>query len=866
MKPIEINIKEAHGIGRNAEPITIGIPFKKGELYKLEQLCLYHLDDIIPCQVSSTANWHDTSVKWILLKFQIDLTAQSEKTLTLALNELEYLNLAQEITNSKQISIEDLGNKLTINTGQTTFVLNKNELKPIEQIIQNKKIILDNQQNFIILKDQQSNILKPLIKSVNFEHNKNDICSTITLKGHFASNVEQVCVFFSTNLTFYAGKSTIKWDFTIHNPKSAQHKAGLWDLGDEASFYFKELSSQFLMVSDSIVSWKEDTLSQWKKSSDKQLLIYQDSSGGVNWDSINHLNSQGNISLQTKGYQCIENDKLIHHADRASPFIHIKSKNYQFSAYIKQFWQNFPKAIEIKNQHLSLSLFPQQYNDGFELQPGERKTHSLYLDFSDDKNALAYCQYPLIATLNISYYAQSHVLPWLPKTFKANQLDDLIHEGIEGDDSFFVKREIIDEYGWRNFGDLFADHESLYNTKNQLNISHYNNQYDPIYGFARQFILSGDQRWFELMSDLAQHVADIDIYHTTDDRHEYNGGLFWHTNHYVKAATCTHRTFSIQHKQDDPQTGGGPGSEHCYTSGLATHYFLTGEKQSKQAVLSLANWMMNVFEGNGGFFERILQFKQKEMPILKRLIKGEKVAKFKYPLTRGTGNYINTLLDAYYLTADDDFISRIEQLIQYSIHPHDDIESRNLHDIEVSWSYTILLQSVTKYLMLKISREENDEAFKYAKNSFMHYAHWMLMNEYPYLEKPEVLEFPNHTWVAQDIRKAYLLSIAANFSSQKQQQYKDKANYFLDYVINNLKNNETRTFTRILAVLMQNHLDFNHEVDHKSCYYEEQKYPDKCPNYTMTGILVDSSVDMIKRLFKLSIKNEKKWLKLRLSK
>jgi hypothetical protein len=36
----------------------------------------------------------------------------------------------------------------------------------------------------------------------------------------------------------------------------------------------------------------------------------------------------------------------------------------------------------------------------------------------------------------------------------------LVAAAIEGDDTVEHKRERIDEYGWRNFGDLYADHEN----------------------------------------------------------------------------------------------------------------------------------------------------------------------------------------------------------------------------------------------------------------------------------------------------------------------------------------------------------------------------------------------------------------------
>ena len=48
-------------------------------------------------------------------------------------------------------------------------------------------------------------------------------------------------------------------------------------------------------------------------------------------------------------------------------------------------------------------------------------------------------------------------------------------------ESILNRREIIDEYGWRNFGEIYADHEAVYHQGRGPFVSHYNNQYDLIF-------------------------------------------------------------------------------------------------------------------------------------------------------------------------------------------------------------------------------------------------------------------------------------------------------------------------------------------------------------------------------------------------
>ena len=173
-------------------------------------------------------------------------------------------------------------------------------------------------------------------------------------------------------------------------------------------------------------------------------------------------------------------------------------------------------------------------------------------------------------------------------------------------------------------------------------VSHYNNQYDPIAGFIYQYFRTGDTRWWTMADELAAHVVDIDIYHTDRDKWSYNRGLFWHTDHYKHAATCTHRTFSRANQATGRPYGGGPCSAHNYTTGLLHHYFLTGSPASREAVVGLADWVVRMDDGRRN--------------VLGLVDDGPTgLASFTVDLDyqgpgRGCGNSVNALLDGWLVT------------------------------------------------------------------------------------------------------------------------------------------------------------------------------------------------------------------------
>src|SRR5207248_3079 len=163
----------------------------------------------------------------------------------------------------------------------------------------------------------------------------------------------------------------------------------------------------------------------------------------------------------------------------------------------------------------------------------------------------------------------------------------------------------------------------------------------------------------------------IDIYHTDFDKSAYNHGLFWHTYHYVDAGTSTHRSYPRG------TAGGGPADEHNYTTGLMLHYFLTGDRQSRQAVLELAQWVIDMDDGRKTVFRWLDRGPTG--------LASATASPFYHGPGRGAGNSINALLDGFRLSGKPSYLSKMEELIRRCIHPADDVAARNLLDAERRW-------------------------------------------------------------------------------------------------------------------------------------------------------------------------------------
>src|SRR6185436_8673159 len=250
--------------------------------------------------------------------------------------------------------------------------------------------------------------------------------------------------------------------------------------------------------------------------------LVQDSSGGEQWRHRTHVNRHGEVPCTFRGYRLRAGDES-RPGLRATPAITASHGAGVVRLAVEHFWQNFPKAIEAGSRNLTVRFWPRQYADLHEIQGGEQKTHSFTLALGGDAmscDATFWGRSPSIAAATPEWYSAAEAIAYLTPACRDTdaRYRQLVDAAIEGDEAFERQRESMDEYGWRHFGDTYADHENPFSGQAEPIVSHYNNQYDAVNGFGAQFMRTGDRRWWRLMTELATHVTDIDIYHTDRDK------------------------------------------------------------------------------------------------------------------------------------------------------------------------------------------------------------------------------------------------------------------------------------------------------------------------------------------------------------
>lgn len=769
------------------QPLTIGLPFPRGRLNGSEHFAFRNSNGVlIPCQSDVLARWSDGSVRWILFDSIIGPFSQQN-------GEIELVQIPLPIVDpSLQIRTEN--DYFVIDTGSVEFRVGRSNRVPWLSAMISANTVFDAKTCGIVFTDSKGRELSPTINQVAIEQ-AGPVRSTICTTGSFSTRPK---IRFVLRTCFFAATGLIRQRLTIHNPQRAQHRGGLWDLGDPGSVFFRDLSFRLTMsdTAGSKTRWNEVVGGPTYLTADGTFEIYQDSSGGENWRSRNHIDRHGRVPCSFQGYRIRKGDGE-RAGLRASPVVNLHNSSASLTAAIPYFWQQFPKAIEAKKGQLTLRLFPAQFNDLFELQGGEQKTHTCWFHVGQraDTTVLGWVHQPIDVCAPVDWYADSGSFPDLAKPDHDGQLASYLNSTIEGGDSLFARREVIDEYGWRNFGDWYADHENAYANSQKPIISHYNNQFDCVHGCILQYVRSGDRRWRELWEPLARHVIDIDIYHTNQDRAAYRGGLFWMTDHYKDAASSTHRTYSSANRDPGKSYGGGPSSSHNFTTGLLEYYYLTGDPLAREAVQSLADWTIRMDDGQLTIWGMV---DAGRTGLASRTLDPD----YHGP-GRGPGFSVTALLDAWTLTGLDKYVAKTEELIRRCIHPADDIAERDLLNAELRWSYPVFLIALADYLRRKTQVNQFDFMFAYGKAALLHYARWMADHERPYLECRDQLEYPTETWAAQEFRKANALRLAAEHADEPlRSRLISKATRLTDRAWTDLRSFRSQHSTRAIAIML----------------------------------------------------------------
>ncbi|PCJ57964.1 MAG: hypothetical protein COA79_14420 [Planctomycetota bacterium] len=661
-----------HNTPQNNEVMQVALPFAQGVVTNPEQIGLEIDGVLIPSQARITGRWKDGSIRWSLVHWISNLPGKSSADMT--------VNIDAKTTSGAALLKNDSDGTCTIDTGLLKLKIGMDPSQWIQEIsIPHSEFDewttwspkVKGGQLFATLEDAE---LTPQFDGPPEILDNGPLVSEIFYRGKMLDSKGIDRLRFRLRLRASKNSANVRVSLTLHNPRDQpREEMGHFRLGLDNAAMISDAGIRLNVPGEGIYTaflagecGKADFMSPITENA----TLYQDSSGTENWCHRTHINRDWQLPQQFRGYKMSMNGQPSYEGNHAGGWGAVGNQHIGIAIGVEKFWQNFPKALRIDTMNqdqgsITCSLFPNESRYAHELVGGEQKTHHIHFLFfradgqvinqSESKKATPLAIYPLLKEHMHRLLNTEITLPHAEQVIAADviqetqpynkqkfpEYENAVACAFEDPNfTLFDLRDKWDDYGWRNFGDFNADSEI-----NGQILSHHNNEYDFSRGLLMQALRysghndHGAQNFLEAGFYAATHQADIDIYHTTEDKHDdgiYNGGKFTHTAHAIEPGRGGHRQSDSHLFYGDLDwpwgLGGGPESGHFDNEGMMLAYYLCGDPILLEASIELAD---------------LVHFK----------VINDKFPSHDYDRT--TGNNISCCVTAWVQTWDDKYLNAI---------------------------------------------------------------------------------------------------------------------------------------------------------------------------------------------------------------
>ena len=706
---IPLTVREWHGFPRRDEAVTSGVPLLPGSVKDLSGLAISDAEGKrLPAQFTALAKWPDGSVRWLLCDFQATVEAKGSATYTLC--------EAKDVAPATPLKLEASAEAYTVTTGPLKFTVKKQGFDLLHEVW----IDRDGDGKFDareLMAGSSANTGLVLLGpggEGRYTSGYGQVTETaveyqgpmrigLRIRGTLAdAQGKAFGLTYTARLEAFANQSYVRMAVTLENPNAGGRYPNMdsnyWGLGAEGNLLFREFALVQELNLDAypyVDFGDEGKIALERLPLLDQAYVYQDSSGGENWYHRNHMNRDLRIPLKFRGYEIVHEGTQAARGDRFNGWLDLADITWGCAVGIRDFWQNFPSALEARHDGtLSVALWPRFLSDDHELMAGEQKTHETVWYFRAHppypREVMQVCSHPLTAWASAEHYLAtgefSRDVPYneqLFSGFERASAGAILNPG----HSFATDRERVDEYGWRNFGDVWAANERDQTggpRQGELMVNHFNLEYDEGWGMLLHAVRDLDTQaelassWWEYGRAALLHEADIDIHHSTVEAGEnpaWAGGKHTHTEHGIEAERAGHAARPRPHVYGTLRwpwgLGGGPESGHWNDRGILTAYYLTGRRRFLDGANEIAK--VTAF--------RIEQevHPQTDVP------------------DRAAGHSIQILTDHYLLTWDERYARLIDKAIEAG-HFEKSEWAKQLPDTLASWQLALYLRPIGRYL------------------------------------------------------------------------------------------------------------------------------------------------------------------------
>ncbi|HCK10466.1 MAG TPA: hypothetical protein DHW45_11370 [Candidatus Latescibacteria bacterium] len=481
---------------RPAEPVSLGIPFGRGELADPGQFRVHDRNREFPAQVRATSTWDDGSVRWLMAHFQPDLPGNRS-------HRLEYgVDGSDTIRSSVVVEVHETDDMLEVDNGVLKLGISRTDGSIAERVELEGTTTYEGSFSGFRITTESGQTYSTEGQTIDLIEvvDAGPLRAEIEAIGTHCSNEGTSLFDYSIKYVVWAGKPWVELEYQFVN---------------------RERSGEVILTGSGF------TFRPGSEATDTRL------GEGYYRTEIKEGPSEFLLDQETILYQSVEHVLETFYGDFWADWA-----NSNGGVAITQFQahQNFPKRLKVDKKGIDVDVYPIGQPPISILQ-GVAKTHRFLLHFHVAATSVEEItarslqfQMPDIAILPESVYREAGV--WenlfperLSSPIEVGLIDladnrarglGMIHWG-DGPDAGYTQQG-------RGRGDLVWT----------------NNEYDFPHAMYLMFAKTGERRFRDIATVAAQHWIDVDFCHYSDDPLKVGGQPIHTANHVTGGVTPSH--------------------------------------------------------------------------------------------------------------------------------------------------------------------------------------------------------------------------------------------------------------------------------------------------------------------------------------
>ena len=558
---IQIHFESISRYTKKSEPVKISVPFAQGILLNDSiQNARIHTKEgnPVPTQALPTSLYADGSVRYLLVHFLADFPKNTATDFFLDFEARAYAS-----KHSVSVDMNPDGS-VVIDTGEVSCTLSGPGGPLIRKIEGQGTCLTEDQIEGPVLYDAKGNAFTAKIGTQGWKIlESGPIRTMLRCKGRHYDQGGDSWFDFVFTLTAFAGSPVLRVEHQLINTEKKKGGAKgktLTLTNDQAGLkYDTDYPYEFLSGAEFILKPSVSDTEKFEK------CLYT--------SSFNYQVQKGSYADVLKQEICA--DTIIDTANEMFPEVlfSIFACNWNdgtsaFTASLYQAYQNFPKALEMQENTLVLSLFPRSY-DMIKIPQGVAKTvrfdlfpHDPSLDEHLLVDRLLTLEMPPVPSLDVETFMEAEVF--------GQEVSSLYHHPTER----FLYRFIDSRakgLGFLHFGDC-PEWEYSKQGRSKGRDIWINNEYDMPHNYMVMFARTGDRRYYDYLVAAVRHWYDVDICHFSEQAH-HEGLLYTH---------------SVDH------VSGQPVPSHQWVEGFLDYYHLTGDPVGLETAYTIGEKLLEL--------------------------------------------------------------------------------------------------------------------------------------------------------------------------------------------------------------------------------------------------------------------------------